>query len=653
MDHDKHRTWVHTMEMVLFLGSCAFAAVAVLPGMGVPGWAVPAVALAAGIVTSLSVWSSSGHGPLSFYALVFGLFLAGWAAWAEATKVWNVVTVTAWLIGMIVFAPWGAMAMVAASRPREPRFGLPAADPDAEKRAEMQRFETMLAEAGQADVRVLDLKEERSGRVLKLALPESGAVTLAGLKSVASRFEVTLRAQPGAVEFTTGAHSGEVIMRVREKYVLNEVRKLPPELRATTVRDPFAIGVQEDGSTLKISLRELHMLMIGTTGSGKSNLINVIIAQLASCVDTVIWVIDMKGGRTVRPWLQAWSEGNTEAPALDWVATTREEAAMMMQAFLHVLDVRMNSQLGGSKITPSASTPQIVLICDETADLLGYNRGRRSQVGEEGTTNTQFLEWAETIVQKARSEACSSIWSAQRGTNDMVGSGTLKSLCKLRMALGASSEDDFRYVIPDARDAQRMMSVMEDSPGVGVAAVRKRSSMLTKFYWLDHIEGQCSEAGNDGCVPACPVYCASVEVGRRRPRLDQMSASQLGPNYAERWQKERAGHLVQRQGGAATAVADVDTTEFEEIMHRGGVKDTKAPVVNPVRVRYRQILEKRGVQGATPKYLLDCLKMEGMDVARETLQRWLAADAADDLVHSADFGRWVIGADKPARGNAA
>jgi S-DNA-T family DNA segregation ATPase FtsK/SpoIIIE len=641
------------MEMVLFLGSCAFAAVAVFPGMGVPGWVVPAIAFAAGTVTSLAVWSSSGHGPLSFYAFFFGLSAAGWTTWAEATRVWNAVTVSTWLIGMIILAPWGALAMVAATMPRERQPELPVADPEAEKRAEMQRFETMLAEAGQADVRVLDLKEERAGRVLKLALPENGTVTLATLKGVASRFEVTLQAQPGAVEFITGAHSGEIIMRVREKYVLNEIRMLPPELRATTVREPLAIGVQEDGSTLKITLQGLHMLMIGTTGSGKSNLINVIIAQLASCVDSVIWVIDMKGGRTVRPWLQAWSEGRAEAPAIDWAATTREEAAMMMQAFLHVLDVRMNSGIGGAKITPSASTPQIILICDETADLLGYNRGRRSQVGEEGTTNSQFLEWAETIVQKARSEACTSIWSAQRGTNDMVGSGTLKSLCKLRMALGASSEDDFRYVIPDARDAQRMMAVMEDSPGVGVAAVRKRASMLTKFYFLDHIEGQCSEGDNPGCVPACPVYCASVEVGRRRPRLDQMSASQLGPNYAERWQQERAGHLVRRSEGPATAVADVDTTDFEDIMHHGGIKDTASPVVNPIRVRYRQILDSRGVQGATPKYLLDCLKMEGLDVARETLQRWLKDDADNGLVHSADFGRWVIGADKPARGNAA
>ena len=600
MDHDRHRIWVHTADTVVLLGSGVFAAVAVLPGRGVPGWAIPAIVAVAGIVVCLSVFSSNRNGgPLSVYALCFGLAAGGWAAWAEATKVWHAVTIAAWLLGMIVFVPWGALAVLAAHRQPVPQIGPAEEDPEAERRREMARFETMFAEAGQEGVQVTDLKEERSGRVLKLALPASGKVTLASLQGTQNGFEVTLRAQPGAVEFAHGSHSGEVVMRVREKYVLNEVRELPPELRATTVRDPFAIGIQEDGSTLKITIRELHMFIVGTTGAGKSNLINLIIAQLASCVDTVIWVIDMKGGRTARPWVQAWADGSTEAPAIDWVATTREEAAMMMQAFLHAIDTRMNSSVGGSKITPSASMPQIIMICDETADLLGIMRGRRAAVGEEGTTNTQFIEWAETIAQKGRSEAGSSVWATQRATNDMAGSGTLKSLCKLRIALGASTEGDLRWVIPDARNAQKMLAVMEDIPGVGVAAVRKKSSMLTKFYFLDHIEGQCSEDDNEGCVPACPVLRASIETGRRRPQLDRMTAVSLGPNYAQRWQAERAGHLVQRQGGAATAVADIDISDFEDIMARGGIKDTEAGV-NPIQVRYREILA-RGVPRGPPR----------------------------------------------------
>ena len=652
MDPDKRRTWEHTLEMVVLLFCCAFAGVAVLPGTRVPGWTLPALIIVAGLTACLAIWQVSGRGSLAAYALFFGLFLGGWTIGAEAVRVWNAVIITVWLGGMIVFAPWGAAAVTASRRASLTAVeASPDDDPAVEHQKEMRRFETMFAEAGQAGVTVLDLSESRSGRILRLALPDHGKVTVAGLQGSIGTFEVRLRAQPGAIEIKAGAHAGEAVMRIRERYALREIRALARELMATTVNEPFAIGIQEDGSTLKISIRELHMFIVGTTGAGKSNLLNVITAQLASCVDTIIWVIDMKGGRTARPWLQAWSEGNAEAPAIDWVATTREEAAVMMQAFLLAIETRMNSGIGGSKITPSASIPQIILICDETADLLGVMRGRRAQVGEEGTTNTQFGEWAETIAQKGRSEAGSSIWATQRGTNDMAGSGTLRSLCKLRIALGASTEGDIRYVIPDARDAQKLIATMEDIPGVGIAAVRKQASMLTKFFLCDHIEGQCSEGDNNGCVPACPVYRASIEVAPRRPRLDKMTASALGDAYSQRWLEKRAGHLVRSHGNAAAAVADIDTSDFEQIMHQGGVEDPESGV-NPIQVRYREILAARGSQGATPKYLMDRLQIEGHVLARETLQRWLRKDETAGLVHQADYRSWKIGTDT-ALGTAA
>jgi hypothetical protein len=299
----------------------------------------------------------------------------------------------------------------------------------------------------------------------------------------------------------------------------------------------------------------------------------------------------------------------------------------------------MNSGIGGSKITPSASMPQIILICDETADLLGCLRGSRKDVGESGTTNAQLIKLAEEIAQKGRSEAASTAWATQRGTNDMSGSGTLKSLCKLRIALGASTESDLRYVIPDARIAQKQLSTMATTPGVGIVAVGRRSSMLSKFFWHDHIDGQCSENGNEGCVSSCPVYLTSIDVGSIRPRLDKITAEPLGEVYAERWQ--RAEHLLRRPVPAGgVAVADVDTSTFDDIV-RG--EFDQAEKINPARRRMREILSSQGVRGSTPGRILTMLESEGLGVARETLQRWLAADASEGILHSADFGRWVIG----------
>jgi hypothetical protein len=50
-------------------------------------------------------------------------------------------------------------------------------------------------------------------------------------------------------------------------------------------------------------------------GSGKSGILNVIIAALAACEDVVIWGIDLKGGTELRPW----------TPSLGRLATTPEQ----------------------------------------------------------------------------------------------------------------------------------------------------------------------------------------------------------------------------------------------------------------------------------------------------------------------------------------
>jgi hypothetical protein len=45
-----------------------------------------------------------------------------------------------------------------------------------------------------------------------------------------------------------------------------------------------------------------HALIGGTTGAGKSGIVNVILAYLVACRDVVIWAVDLKGGMELRPW---------------------------------------------------------------------------------------------------------------------------------------------------------------------------------------------------------------------------------------------------------------------------------------------------------------------------------------------------------------
>ena len=635
------QTWEHATETVALLGAAALAAVAVLPGTGVPGWAIWGIELLGGAVAALTIWSSTGSALFSCYALSVGAFLGTWSAWALHRGLWHAAVIVIWLGGLIVLGPAGALACRVPGVPEYPDQEVP----EEEEEDELANFTHMFSEIdGCGGVEAVDITEERSGRVVRLQLPRTGRVTMANLEAVSTRIEVILHLKRGAVDFYHASHSGDVVMRLRERNVLASKIFMKPEHQASTINKPFAIGVCEDGSLAMFTLRELHVLIAGTTGSGKSNLNNVIVGQLARCVDTIIWMIDMKGGRTARPWLQPWIEGKAGAPVLDWVATTRSEAEAMMKAFVKAIDVRANSGIGGSKIIPSASMPQIILICDEMADLFGALRGTKKDVGEDAT-NSVFIRLAEEVAQKGRSEAGASVWATQRATVTMAGSGDLKANLRQRIALAAATEGDLRSIIPDARNAQKLLGTLASERGTGVMAMGRQASMIIKFFYADHPEDPKSETGDSlcdtGCVPACPVYKTAVETGGIRPRLDQITADGIGDVYAERW--SRAGNLLKRglpAGG--TAVADVDISQFEDIMRGGGVKDPEARL-NPARRRAREILGDRGAMGATPGYLMSELEKEDLAVARETLQRWLAADAREGLVHNADFGRWKIG----------
>lgn len=652
------RTWEHASEWVALFFTAAFAAVALLPRWGVPGWYLWAFEIFAGLIVLFVTWAMTGHGWYSLAAGCTGTFLGTWTALAEHTRVWSAETVGLWLGGMILFIPANALAHAShkgnAALKETPLELEAAPEAEAEARAEEERrkeidsYEYMFSKIECNDVEVLDIRHDRSGRVLVLKLPNTGKVTLRTLEAATGTIEAILRAAPGAVQFEFGAHSGEVIMKLRERDVMPDKTELRPEFRAKTINQLIPIAIAEDGSVLKISMREVHMMIVGATGKGKSNLLNVLIAQLASCVDVIVWVIDLKGGRMARGWIDAWAEGKTEKPALDWVGTTREEAALMVQAFADLIEIRTNSGIGKNMIHPSPSVPQVVLVCDEMADILGDDGPKTSEApmfNGQPLTNNWFVTRIGRIGRKGRSEAAMEIMATQRGTNDTGGAGKLKANWLLRVALGTANEQELQWVIPDARRVTRkQLAVMGTTPGVGLVDVSGNTSPLSKFFWCDHPqevrEGIKVGLCDDGCIPGCPVYRISIEVGHGdlRPQLDRITADPLGDVYASRW--ERNAHLT----GDRTMVLDrpaaaVATDEFEDIV-RGIDPET---ALHPGRIEMRNFLKARKAFGASVSIITTHLKRMGVGVERETVHRWLQKDRMDGIVHHPEEGRWKYG----------
>jgi hypothetical protein len=649
-----------TAETVVFACCCALAAVAVMPA--VP-WFLPAAEVILGVVVMCSAWATTGAAFLSLFWGSFGAALAIWSIWVSG-RLWSVASIFIWFVITVVAAPTAVHAARKATRvPPAPGEAPQLEDGLTSEQRELANWDYMFEQVGCPGVKTTEIRHERSGRILRLRLPREGKLqSIETLENARKKIEIIMELRPNAVSFDHGDHSADIWMRLREKNVMADITRLTAERLARTVNEKFAIGVQEDGNVSMISMRELHMMIAGTTGSGKSNLLNVLITQLASMTDTLIWVIDMKGGRTARPWLQAWSDGLTAKPAIDWVATTRSEAMLMMKAFEEVIDERANSGVGGSKITPSPEMPQIILVCDEMASLFGQNKGKRSMVKEEEETNSWFISKAETLTQMGRSEAVASIWATQRATVTMAASGDLKANCTQRIALATASQQDARSIIPDNPRELRLLTSLNGERGAGLVTLGSKSSMLTKFFFHDHLDGQCSENGNDGCVPDCPVWASSIEVGKHRPNLDRLTAGRLGEVYANRW--SRAGNLIRRrtaaQGGSGGGTTVIDDSEirdsFEAIMSQETAPEDPDGKVDPARKRMRELLIERGEKGSTAILLKQALERENLDRARETISRWLALDAELGLAHSKpEYGRWGAGPDpgNEADGDAA
>ena len=108
---------------------------------------------------------------------------------------------------------------------------------------------------------------------------------------------------------------------------------------ATSITQPVGLGLFEDGRPVRVMILRRNVLIGGTTGAGKSGLVNVILAALAACGDVVIWGIDLKGGMELQPWAQC----------LTRLATTPEQAIALFADAITELDQRAASMAAAGR----------------------------------------------------------------------------------------------------------------------------------------------------------------------------------------------------------------------------------------------------------------------------------------------------------------
>ena len=160
-----------------------------------------------------------------------------------------------------------------------------------------------------------------------------------------------------------------------------------------------------------MSLPHRHTLIGGVAGSGKSGVVNVVLANLAACADAVVWGVDLKGGMELQPW----------ASYLDRLATTPADAARLLADAVNVLEARAASlaESGVRLWKPAPHAPALVVLIDKYAELAEETRY--------ATTH------ADSIARRGRAVAVTLLAATQRPTQQAMGSGAVRSQMDVRI----------------------------------------------------------------------------------------------------------------------------------------------------------------------------------------------------------------------------
>lgn len=620
-----------TLVTGLLITAVVFGAGALAGTVGRPSSPLIAAGVVLCVLPFLIALATTRTGPLAAYACACAAAAAGWLAFTAITSPWSPLAIAA--LGVPAAA---LIAVYPAVRDRQARAAERArqAGQDCAAARQQRRWPDLLARIGQAGVGYAGQEETRAGYLVHLRLPASGRVTYSGLAAATERLEVAARLRHGSLRFERGSQAHQVVLHVAERDVLALTVPLPAASEPLSISAPIPLGLYQDGRVCEVTLREVATLIVGLRGSGKSNLLNVLLAQLARCQDVLIFAIDLKGGRMAAPWIQPWLAHRAPRPVIDWLATEREEAERMLRALLRAVQARARSCSGGEKIAPSPSQPAILLVCDEVAVILGVGTGG-PRLLESGVSNATLAGLATQLVMTGRSEAIDLVMATQRGTVTMTGSADLKSQCALRIGLGVSSEADARLIIPDnvriAADLARLCH-----PGTGIVQQGSNGRVLpAKFYRIEHETiGEIAE-----------------RLGWRRPEPDPLVAEALGEDYLTRWARYRAREAA-ASGQVCIGTADrrpLHRTPAQAAITGPPRELTAGPAArpgaahdadHPARRQAATMLRSAGVRGMTVRSIAERLAADGYDIAHETIHRWLVEEAAAGRAENASYGRW-------------
>lgn len=562
------------------------------------------VAIAGGVLT-ITVWFFAPHKWTNadgsprmtevWYARASVGVLAAWL-WA-ASRYGAASGLAGMVLGVLLFAgsvAWG-IPWWQHKRPRGMR-----------KRQRMiARWETWwqahAAAWGLAGSRVIDAREAHvtirlrvqlfAGRQSVLQVRQSVHLIESGLEGIADIGRVRVEAVKG--------NPSQVDLFFKRDNPLREVVEWDPALAPRSVHDQAADGLSETGEWVHTPMR-VNAFVGGRTRSGKSNHLKLRIAQLTGCPDDRQVVIDLKGGRSGRPMI--------EAGAVDYVITEVDEARLYLLMLTREIAARAkHCYTGEEQLEATPEVPAIHTLIDETRSLTSINAG-----------DSQCANLLATIASTGSGlEIYAEVYTQYGSLEESVATEQTRSNLKLRAVYAVEEARHGAFFIPeyDKFDASKLEEqgthLLKQGPKAHaeqIRAVKMQDELLKRIT--------AANARRLAPRPAWVLYCGGEPCpgggtwqewwDRRWLRLDP-AFRKLSPQYREALERfagqagafaADAGVMVDRAPSVPIAAAPSAPGEGDGVSVAARIgAETDGPDIPPpdrrTSARHGQVMRER------------------------------------------------------------
>ena len=369
-------------------------------------WAMPARTITAGVVTR--VWEACGITRPAERAYVTAVVVTcgGWlSAGIAAGPLVKPLPAIAGIATVILGIPWWA------HRRRRAKVRI---------ERTVQTWPDIAENMGLPGSRIVSATGNTWGFTARVIL-RKGTTAVQAINQVPA-IESGLGIRPGSVRaLPDPARADAVILRVIETDP--HAQPIPwPGQPATSVKQPAELGLFEDGRPVRVVILRRNVLIGGTTGAGKSGIVNVILAYLAACADVTIWGVDLKGGMELQPW----------AGCMEELATTPREASALFRDAVTEVDRRAATMTrkGARTWEPTPEDPALVVVVDEYAEM-----------------PDDAQDDADSLARRGRAVAANLLAATQRPTQEAMGGNAVRSQMDVRICLRVRERRDVDLIL--------------------------------------------------------------------------------------------------------------------------------------------------------------------------------------------------------------